>query len=262
MDNDYKELTEISLSVVKLYLKLAELEKQGKKESKEYEDIIYLLPKALEIEKRKYLTIVRRESYVVRAKKVLSSAEKIGNILIIPTEEILVALRMLNYRDNEKYYSLLDSTLRSVKIHYYIEEIFLKELLKNVYKVESSSRGILIDYIYAILASSNNFDIEKLELMSPMFSLDEKDKSAIKLYLLPRCIELNDKLFTLTDEDICHWTILEILYLKAIIYFHPYARNVIEENNNALSLKEVLDSMTGRKCNEVLKLLRLLNENI
>ena len=53
--------------------------------------------------------------------------------------------------------------------------MFLWEILRSVYKVESSLREVLIDYIYAILASSNTFDIEQLSLLQPAINLDEQD---------------------------------------------------------------------------------------
>ncbi len=260
MEKEYMELKQFTVSVVDIYLELAKLEKQEKKESQEYENLVSLLPKALEIEKRKYLILENNEHYIASCKEVLNKAERVEDILLVPSKEVLVALRMLNFMDPEMYHSLLGSTSIEVKLHYYIEEIFLRTLVKSIYRVKSSGRGLLIDYASAILASSCTYDFEKFDSIQPTFSLNEQDQMAIHLCLLPKMKELSDKLFSLKDGDLTKDTILSVLYYKALIYFYPYALNLMEEIEHSIQLIEYMNSKPDKKYSKVLNLLSLLKE--
>lgn len=260
MEKEYMDAKQITSSVVGLYLELAKLKKQGKEESEKYVNFLSLLLKALEVEKRKYLILTPNEIYIESCKDVLKNTSKIENVLLSPDKEIIVALRMLNFLDKKMYYSLFDSTPKDNDVHYYLEEAFLGELVKHIYKVDCLEKERIIDYVYAILASSSTFCFEDLAFLKSNFPLKKQDYMAIQYDLLPKIEVLNDNLFSFTDAELTKDTIALVLFLKASLSFHSYKRNVLDENNNNLQLKEILAAISSQECHKICELLSLLNE--
>ncbi len=64
MDKSYTNAKQLTNSVVSIYLSLAELEKAGKKESQEYQELLAILPLAKANENESYRTFLSKQVHL------------------------------------------------------------------------------------------------------------------------------------------------------------------------------------------------------
>lgn len=262
-NNIYKDAKQLTDGIINIYLTLAKLEKEGKKESKQYKDLLFLLPKAKEIEKRKYLAVTPLKKDIYANFSALESARSGGGYFLRITKESLSAIRTLNFLDKSKYYTLDGIVFKNPKylqLQEYLEEAFLYEISHYLKGVQGKEKGILIDFQYALFATSET--IEEITIPKPNWTLSEEEMNAALVYLFPKVQELTNKLLDLQDEDITSEMILWVLYTKACIYLLPplYEGIILQEMKNAIGLNRILGTISKKKNKKICDMLSYLNE--
>ncbi len=259
----YQEAKEITDSIVKMYLSLAELEKQNKKDSEEYSNLLSLLTKALELEKRKYQTFTLSEKEKEEIYQIIGQYYKQDERFVPITPEMLSTIRALNLADENSIYALDGNVIKisyEKQMHSYLYEAFLYEMTRYLEKASAEERESIIDYHYALIASLAINDSCCSELPKGNFTYSQKEDYWAERFLMPKAAILTKRLLALTDEDITPETIIYVLYTKACIMLLPsfYAGAAMEEMRNSLPLKQILHTMDGKKADRINAMLTLI----
>lgn len=173
------------------------------------------------------------------------------------------AIRTLNFLDKTKYYALDGLLFRKpnyLQLQKYLEEAFLYEILQYLKIAKREEKEMLIDFKYALLATTEIATTESL-LPEPNIGLTEEEMHGAINYILPKVQVLTNKLIEMKDNDINAETILWILYTKACIHLLPplFEGVVLEEMRNAISLNKILGNISGRQNKKMCDMLSYLN---
>ncbi len=266
MEKRYETARKMTDSVVDLYMNLANLHKEGKEDTNEYNDLLSLLPIAIQAEEKKYCAFNPLKSQINENVKAIIETPKDDMYFITISKETISAIRCLNMLDKSKIYALDGIVLKHesiLKVHTYLDENFLYELCMYLdSRASESERDTLIDFKYALLASLPHLDIENTKYPKVSDNMCLEEIKASETYIFPKVNTLVNHLFEITDENITPYTIIYILYVKASIRLLPplYKSVVTEELRNSINLQEFLGILKNDKYNKICNMLKYLLE--
>lgn len=261
---EFENAYALTKSIVALYQKLAELELDGKKDTKEYQEMIDLLEYAIKSEKRSYEgTIIPTEIQIFHEEKINESGFKKG--FRDCSQENLASMRMLNHfaskhisitaieKKNEKKNivqdmvdSLFVSELQSVIKDKEIEENIRKKAIKMKYFILSTTKVVEEQCLKGEFYPTTNAELNELEIMSTTNVLHQEISRAMDYFT-----RLYDD--ALQDEDV-----LKMLYIKScLMLVAPLVTGTsLQELENTLFLARILAALDGKSNRKVEKYLQ------
>lgn len=267
--DDFMDSFEMTKSVVKLYFKLAELEKEKKQRSKEYKEIMDLLKYALAREKENKNSInkqVARTYYYNMAAK-----QPHQNYFVTLEPDMLAAIRFANHVDDEYLYTLDGIVLKEKyqKLQKNLDVKFYNLIhycLKHV-KLSKEERDSLITFQYGLLATSTpveeNIFIGECFLPFGNTSMNYEELQMGSVFIYKKVEELLNHLMRLTDSEITDQTLPMILYVKSCFpMLQPLViGGILTELRNSLGLIKLYGDVTGKSRDKMCTLLSYLLES-
>lgn len=262
----YQENYETTKSIVKLYLKLAQLEKEKKQKSKEYQDIMGLLKYTLTKEREKESGIhkrVGRDCYYDMAQK-----QPKENYFVTLEPEMLAAIRFANHTDDEYLYTFDGIVLKqkyqklqqNLDIHFYQS---IRHYLKSA-KLSNEERNSLIDFRYGLLATSTpveeNIFTGECFLPFTNINMNYQELQMSSIYVYKKVEVLLNRLINLKDSEITDQTLPIILYVKSCIpMLQPLMiDSILPELQNTLGLSKLCGHITGESRDKICSMLSSL----
>lgn len=260
-----EEALQSTNSVMKLYAKLAQLEKEGMKETKEYADIFELLRWEIPLEKNKYKNTSFSNEEKGMYLKTLVSKRANNSYFIYPNLENLTLMRILNYIDNAHQFSLdgivTDSDVDAFQSN--IDFMFLK-LIMIALRQQSfteNEKNNLIDFKYGLIATSSKLEeqflSQELNLPKTNVGLSDLELNISGYYAFSKVRVISAYLTSIADEDIDEETLAMALYMKACIPLLPplLSGGTIMELYNCIELLSILEQLTGKSREKICNLL-------
>lgn len=264
----YQENYETTKSIVKLYLKLAELEKEKKQKSKEYQDIIGLLKYELVREKEKGSDIYKQVGRTYYYDMVQKQPKE--NYFVTLETEMLAAIRFANHIDNEYLYALDGIVLKekyqklqkNLDIHFYHS---IRHYLKFS-KLSNEEKNSLIDFQYGLLATSipveENVFTGECFLPFTNISMNYQELQMSSIYVYKKVEVLLNCIINLKDSEITDQTLPMVLYVKSCIPMLPplMIGSILQELKNTLGLIKLCGHITGESRDKICSMLSSLLE--
>jgi len=265
----YQEAIETSRSIVNMYHTLAELEKQGKKETKEYRDVTQLILFMIDVEKRKYSQITNEKILLssIQTSLTMYAKEQYGYFMY-PKQEILVMLRILNRIDMHTTYDLdgivYEEVVQELKKN--INRSFYNQLHRYAYDEELSKEenDVMIDFKYGLMSYSKDLEDSYLEgeLIFPFTntSMNNSQLHASSTYIFPLVRQLVNYLEEIEDNDIMDQTLPVTLYANACLRILPHSllEGFVKEITGCIDLKRNIEMFMHIKTEKVCNMLTYL----
>lgn len=216
------EKFQMSRAIVHLYQKLANLEKQYKKNTNEYNGLLNLLPTGIEQEKQELKSLTLSNEEVQKVQIYLNAQMYTDNCFQIPLDHMITVFRAFKHMPHEyvRISKNAESNLNRMLINNLMIQI--ENYLKQV-KVMNDQCEHLIDYKYLLLSSTISLELEdKLlshEALIPYQSINITltDLNNILLIFENIC----EYVFSLTDKSLKNDIIVYILYIKTLLEILP-----------------------------------------
>ncbi len=244
----YKNALGSTNASVILFYKLAELEKKGKRNSKEFKDIFLLLNRMVSIERKIY-----NETFATPDGKDLylqmNSKQRTDYYFLEPSIDNITNIRFLNYIADGNSYTLdgiiLDNRVKHVQSNQDISFFNTLNSYLQYGNINSKQKNTIIDFKYALIATSNILEKSFLsgELLLPVTNLHmtEEDLAVSRIYLFQKVSELLDYLFSINDSEITEQTLPMILYIESCLcMLDPIlVGSLLVEVNNSINLNRL-----------------------
>lgn len=253
----YNNALSFTSSVVSLYLKLAQLEKEGKIETDEYKGYASLLPKAIECEKRAYecveFSYLQNEKHHEIIQQIGFSKEGFRKL----TKENLVSIRYLNYAKSNEQVTLTGRSHaddHSIEVQDRVDSQFYFQLTRivkdGIFSEEELHKAI--DFKYALLMTSKYLERSMLEenCIYPATNVIVTPKEAKRAtaILSPKIQTNSDSLFSITDDTMTDECLIKIAYTYACLVQTDsfYLGGCLSEFQNSVDLYEIFGMMQGK----------------
>ncbi len=243
-----KEKYQMSRTIIHLYQKLADLEKQNKKDTNEYRNLVSLLPLCVQIEKQELeqQTYLEEEDEKLNAYLDTQLESMSGYFKMIP-ENFLLLLRVFEHKDQD-----FENTIYNMddNISVNLQENLMTEIIKCLKSnmLTPVQRNYLIDYQYMLLSYMPNLE-EKILFNDPMmaYSFYEIPLSDLYELVLPTLEDVTKYLLSLTDNTMKNETIILILYIKVLLKILPddLRKEKLEEMKKTIGVNLVLSYTSG-----------------
>ena len=259
---NYKEATLLTDSVIKIYMNLANYEINGKENSKEFQDLCQLLPKALELENKKYKTFIPLKKEKEINDEIIAEERKKDRYFLEPKANILSAMRTISFLEKDTMVSITGekkTEQEAKRIEEIMELTLLEEIKAYLPFAKPKEKESLIYFKYALYSLFSVQDIA-LENKMPVYFPETMEEKHMIFYMAPIIEDLNGQLFSMVDEEINKETILKILCFKAVLKFHPYEKNIMEKIQESIPLYKMLAFYSNKKVDKICEMLELLTK--
>ncbi len=266
MSTSYQKAFKNTKSVVKVYLELAKLEKNGKLKSKIYQDMFSLLEHMISVENYEKVKIddsIVSEEYQKAIKEQLN-----GNFFLDFDSQVLISMRFSNQMDSKHLYTLNGCIEGEVakKLQGNFELSFYNEIncFMNQERLEKDAKNHLIDFKYALLATSPS--VEKNVLLGETFlpftseEMCDEELAISKQYFYSIVSEITTYLFSILDADINSETLPIVLYAKACLKMLPsyITKPFLDTKRNLISAHRLLGKLNGVSRDKIADMLTYL----
>lgn len=263
-----QEAIDATKSTIGIYMQLALLEKENKKESEEYKNLFGLLEWAIQNEQKKHMLTNFTSSKKPNFRYQLLSNQSDCSYFLSPNAHNLTAIRTLNHVDGEYIYAL-DGIIKSEGVSDLqdnINQIFLNEIELYLKRnpVTDLERATLIDFKYGMIATSETleqkFIFGELEFPKTNFYMNEEEMQVSGYYATTKFSVLCNYITSLTDEEINEQTLPIVLYAKACIPVLPpiFIGGALTELNNCIHLSHFLEEISGKRRKKVREMIAYL----
>ena len=224
-NNQENKMPEMTETIVKMYARLAMLEKEGKKSITEYKSLLSLLPRSIELEKQEYQDTHSVSQDQEQLKMWYKAKKTLEDSYQLPSQDMLAKIRFYN-RSNQEYLCTFNSMVTGdikKSIQSQIEENFMIEICRYLKygKVSEIEKNCLIDYKYGIITTSQTLEHKLLSEEFPFpctsDSMTKEELHDSQGLVLAHIRSLCDYLCSIEDNHITEQTILYMLYMKACL---------------------------------------------
>ena len=244
---------QISKSILHLYQKLANLEKQHKENTDEYQNLFHLLPSCIQYEAQEFLNqSMTREEYE-KIDTYLNAQADINTCRKISPEDTQLAIRIyehINQFSETTVSSIPEKFEMKIRVNLMVQ---IEQYLHST-KLTNEQKNYLIDYKYMMLSTMYNLEQKRLgdEFLVPYQSHDIVP-AELNNILLPVLNNVCQYVFSLTDNNIMKNTILYVVYMKTMMELLPINiyEHQLEQIYNAIGANRMLSFISGINRNQM-----------
>lgn len=268
MNLEYQEAYNITKSVIKLYMKLSELEQQQKQDTKEYKDIVALLDYEISKERDKQVHLLDQQIGRTKYYSAMTSQSH-GNYFVNLDPEVLASIRFANYLDNEYMYTLDGIVLnemaqqlqKGLDVGFYNA---IHDYLKSE-EVTDEERNTLISFKYSLLSTSASVEdifLGERFLTYTNRNMNDQELQTASIYIFKKVETLLNNLCSIDDSEITEQTLPMILYIKSCFIMLPplQVESILMELENIIGLNRLLGYIKGESRNKISNMLTWLTE--